>query len=103
MKFTSDLELAIFLSDAMPSIGFCSVTKKINAFNFICHLGEKVCKDNNGDTDFERLMPALMVLTHINKNFLKSALMVSVNLHRMSAGDLNRSGYYIADAYNNKM
>ena len=87
------VEVAMAVSANMPSIGFLSKTKRMEAFNLSCHMIEELCQDEDGEVDMENAFEAAAILLKINKKFEKAFIMVLLNFERLPLGYLGHLAY----------
>ena len=90
------IELAAILNENMPSIGFCSWQKRVNAYARITGFMESY------NEDFETQIEALAILTHMNKDFCKATLAVALKLRDFRIGTFFEGGYNCAVIYAQK-
>lgn len=92
----SAVEVAEQVNNMMPSIGFCSRSKRMWAYAVTTHMIEELVKNKNGDIDFDKGAQAINLLLQINKKFRKAFFMVVYNFDRVSVGDICALGYMFA-------
>jgi hypothetical protein len=91
----SAMEIATIVNQNMPSIGFLSRSKRIDAFNTACHMIEDLATDD-GEIDMEKAAEAAAMLTHLNNKFHKALFMTALNVDRLPIGHLNELAYGLA-------
>ncbi|CAK2316158.1 conserved hypothetical protein [Vibrio crassostreae] len=89
------VEIAMAVGENMPSIGFLSKTKRMEAFSLACHMIEELCQDENGEIDIENAFESAAILLKINKRFEKAFIMVLLNFERLPVGSLGHLAYGI--------
>ena len=68
-------ELAATLNQNMPSIGFYSKIRRIEAYAKVSHMAYELCEDN------DTIIEALALLAHMNKKFQKAVHTVVLNIN----------------------
>ena len=89
-------EIAIMVSQNMPSIGFASRDKRIAAFNQACAMIQQLASDEDDHVDEELAVSAFEILTLINKRFRKALDMTAINFDRIPMMVLNELAYGMA-------
>jgi len=95
----SAAEIAIEVSNNMPSIGFLSRQKRIEAFNFACYMIEELSIDEEGNLDYSLATEAVSILSHINSKFYKSYVMTITNYNRIPIGLLGSLAHMTIQSY----
>ena len=96
MLTASALDIASIVNNRMPSIGFCSRSKRIQGFNSACLMIENRSKDSHGIVDMNKALEAAAMLTHMNKKFHKSLLMTAFCINWLPDNFLNDLAFRLA-------
>lgn len=88
----SAMDIAHRLKAAMPSIGFCSKSKRIDAFLMTVRMADEMADD-----DVDLVVEAIEELTLISKPFNKALVMVVKCLNQLSRVHFSKSAWIIAN------
>lgn len=88
----SAMDIAHRLKAAMPSIGFCSKSKRIHAFLMTVRMADEMADD-----DVDLVVEAIEALTLISKPFNKALVMVAKSLNQLSRVHFSKSAWIIAN------
>ena len=86
------IDIALTLREEMPSIGFFSKSKRLQAFIIISNRAQELA-----DHDTEIAMEALTVLSYVSNAFQKAAITAAANIDGFSIGTLYSSGWSLAN------
>jgi len=86
------MDIAHRLKATMPNIGFCSKSKRINAFLKTVQMADEMAND-----DVDLVLEAIGALTLISKRFNKALVMVVECLNQLSRVLFSESAWIIAN------
>ena len=92
MTELSAMDIAHRLKATMPSIGFCSKSKRIHAFLMTVRMADEMADD-----DVDLVVEAIGALTLISMPFNKALVMVVKCLNQLSRAHFSESAWIIAN------